>query len=355
MASIDNIRATIRALADAGVDALKVVLGTPGTNIEYPDSSVYPGFGTRTQSVGGAWTAPSVIDTILQGISSDIDRVDGLVDALYQPFARVWCVGSETWMYSTIADAITAINADPTPPAACNRAMVLIFPGYYTMKTKITVPQWVQIKGVSKRMVQLYNNTTDMFRVSDNTWFSDFLIEGAPTTTIAAFDGNGASGVRIARVDMLRNGGNNKQRFIWQSGANWKTLLIEDCIIDWYGTGGYVNLLVNTSGAARAVDVMFNNVFFDAFQLTTWGHNIGVRACKDVRIRNSTIRGNGGWHTGVRVENRGIAGSVCHVRHSYLEGGVPVYGEANTHYNLINSDAIGALTAGTRTLRNSSV
>lgn len=285
------------------------------------------------------------------------DKLDTLVRVLYRPDkGRVWNVGSAPWMYSTIAEAITAINSDPVPPAAGNRAMVLIHPGYYTMTSTIVVPEWVQIKGVSKRMVQLYNNTTDMFQVSGYNWFSDFLIEGAPTTTIAAFDGNDKSNVRIARVDMLKNSGNNKQRFIWQSGSNWITWLVEDCIIDWYGTSGYLNLLVNSGSAARNVDVIFNNVFFDAFQLTGYGHQIGVRGCKDFRVRNSTIRGEATYHTGVRLEVGGVSGTPeCFVRHSYLFGGVPVYGESGTNYELINTDAIGATTAGTRTMRNSSV
>ena len=340
MGAYARIKSAIETAADAAGSIVKVALGSSGNFVEYPEGVA----GRRTWPTGQVWLGDT-FPYILSAIGNEFDSL----------YPRVWCVGGEDWMCSSIGAAVTGINADPVPPAAGARVMILIFPGYYAMTSEITVPSWVHVKGVSKRAVQLYNNTTDMFKVSGYNWFSDFLIEGAPTTTLAAFDGDDKSNVRIARVDMLKNAGNNKQRFIWQSGANWETWLIEDCIIDWYGTGGYVNLLANTSGAARAVDVVFNNVFFDAFQLTTWGHNIGVRACKDVRIRNSTIRGNGGWHTGVRVENGGIAGSVCHVRHSYLEGGVPVFGEANTHYNLINSDAIGALTAGTRTLRNSSV
>lgn len=115
--------------------------------------------------------------------------------------------------------------------------------------------------------------------------------------------------------------------------------------------------LQNTSGSAsRFVDTIINNIFLDSFFLTDFATNIQVRNCSDVRIRNSTIRGAATFHTGVRVERSGATGtSTAHIRHSYLEGGVPVFGEASTNYFLLNTDAVGSLTSGTRTLRNSSV
>lgn len=272
---------------------------------------------------------------------------------------RTWNVGSGEGMYSTIQSAIDAINLDPIPPDASHRCCIFIHPGYYTLTARLDIPAYVGVKGTSKGLVQLYNNTTNMFRPSGNNWFEDFLVEGAATTSLSVFDGNNASDVHIRRVDMLKNSGNCKQHFITQTGTSWKTWFVEDCIIDWYFTGGspwYLVLFENTSGATRSVDVIMNNIFFDAFHLTDYGHQILVRNASDVRIRNSTIRGSATYHTGVRVENSGVSGTPeVHVRHSYLEGGVPVYGQASTNYYLINADAIGALTSGTRTMRNSSV
>lgn len=314
----------------------------------------------RTYTVGGLGQLIELIRSVKYANIEQIGSIDvlftgGPTKAIDQT-ARVWHVGSASWMYPTIQDAITAINADPTPPTFNNRAVVMIWPGYYTMTAPITVPSWVGIKGVSKGLVQLYNDTTNMFVCSDNVWFEDFLVEGAPTTSISVFYGNNATGVHIRRVDMLKNNGNNKQRFIYQSGSTWTTWLIDHCVIDWWATSNYLNLFVNTSGVARMVDVHLNDIFFDALHLTTYGHCIGIRGCQDVYVKNATIRGIHPWVTGVRLELGGVTGTpYCWVRHSGLEGGVPVYGEAGTTYYLINSDAVGALTAGSRVVRNSAV
>lgn len=295
-----------------------------------------------------------------ENVTDALNNIDSEVSELEAGYGfRTWNVGSGEGMYSTIQSAINAINSDPVPPDASHRCCIFIHPGFYTMTSRLDIPAYVGVKGTSKGLVQLYNNTTNMFRPAGNNWFEDFLIEGAPTTSLSAFEGNNASYVHIRRVDMLKNSGNCKQHFITQTGTSWKTWFVEDCIIDWYFTGGspwYLVLFENTSGSTRAVDVIMNNIFFDAYQLTDYGHQIVVRNASDVRVRNSTIRGSATYHTGVRVENSGVSGTPeVHVRHCYLEGGVPVFGQASTNYYLINTDAIGALTSGTRTMRNSSV
>lgn len=277
------------------------------------------------------------------------------------PAARVYHVGKDAGMFATIQAAIDAMLATSVPTIN-DRAVIQIWPGRYDMTARVTVPSWTGIKGVSKGLVQLYNNTTDMFRCSSNVWFEDFLIEGAPTATLWAFDCNNANAVHIRRVDMLNNGGAARQKFLTQVGATWIVMFIEDCIIDYRATSDYAVLLQNTSGAARFCDVNINDVFFDAYGLTAFGGSFLVRACQDVRFKRSTIRGAATWNTGIRLERTGATGTPSiEVKHCDMAnvantpGGVSIFNEAGTTVFLTNSDCPASSFAGTVVNRNSNV
>lgn len=269
---------------------------------------------------------------------------------------RVYHVGQSPWMYASIGAAVTAINAASPAPGATNRVVILVGPGKYAMSSAITVPSYVGIKGVSKGLVQFQNNTTDMFVCSGNNWFEDFLVEGGTLSSVYAFDGNNKDRIHIRRVDMLNNRGTAVQKFLKQVGSTWKVLFIEDCIVDYYATSGYAVLLQNSGAAARYCDTVINNVFFDAYQLTGYGGSFQLKGVQDVRFRNSTIRGAATWNTGIRHELSGVTGvPEIHVRHCFLEGGVPIYSESGTLIWLRQVTALGALFDGSAGCRNSSV
>jgi hypothetical protein len=279
---------------------------------------------------------------------------EGLARALDLKDARVVEVGKADWQYQTIAEGVAAAAA--LSPSAGARVAVRITPGYYDMDETIEVPSYVGIIGESKELVQLHNATTDMFKaLGPSVFFRDFLIEGAAAPSVYAFDCNNQIRMHVRDVDMLMNGGTSTQKFLKQVGSTWTNLFIEHCNIDSYTTSGYLVLLQNSSTVARMVDVVCNDIFFDAYHLTDYGGSILIRDCTDVRVRNSTIRGAATYNTGIRLERQsGSTGTPeLHVRHSFLEGGVPIYGTANTNYNLRNTDAAGSLTDGTRSCRNS--
>ena len=201
----------------------------------------------------------------------------------------------------------------------------------------------------------------------DNVWWQDFLVEGSATTN-AAFNMNNHIGLHVRNVDMLNNEGANTQRFIYQSGATWTTMFVEHCVIDSYKSSDYVFYLANTSGAARYVDVEINDVFCDSFHLTNYGGGFILRACQDVRFKDSKIRGGnnaGGsssYQTGVRIELNGATGTAwMEVFTTYFNGihgttgQVAIYGTTGTDYLLANSYAPGALADGTRTVSNSAI
>jgi len=312
------------------------------------------------------------IDSTQTGGSGTIDGEDkftweyalGAADT-----ARVFNVGQQAGMYASVADAVTAINALAVPPSATNRCVIKVWPGKYTSTASVTIPSWCGVQGVSKGLTQFQNDTTSIFTCSDHVWFEDFLVEGSATAALFAIEGNNASHVHIRRVDMLNNGGTARQKFFHNSGATWITLFIEDCIIDYRGLGeatgltDYAIILENTGTAARFIDTEIQNLFSDSFALTNFGGSIHLFNVQDIRIRNSQIRGVATFTTGVRhIRPAGKTGTpLLEVHNSFLggaagtAGGVPIYGGANTNTILTNTDAVGALFDGTKTLRNSSI
>jgi hypothetical protein len=243
----------------------------------------------------------------------------------------------------------------------------MMWPGTYIMTSPVTIPSFVGVQGINKGLVQLVNATTDMFHVSDDTWFHDFLVEGqnAPSTTI--FVGNNNSRVHVRNVDLLFNAGNNKQSFIFNTGATWQTWIVEHCILDSWKTSGYLISLINSGAAARFVDVIINDIASDLFQLTDFGGTAYLQGVQDVRFERSTLRGTDAgspnkFHTGIYLAKGGVTGTpqfevfackMCGAQSG--SGGVACFGEAGTDYVIDNSLARGATTAGTSTVRNSTV
>lgn len=303
-----------------------------------------------------ATTSASAVTAYTDYRTGDYGSASGSGTEIGWAAGRVYHVGQGANMYATIGAAITAINAASPAPSSTNRVVVMVWPGKYTMTSTVTVPAYVGIKGVSKGLVQFQNNTTDMFTCSGNNWFEDFLVEGGTLSSVYAFNCNNADKIHLRRVDMLNNGGASVQKFLKQTGTTWKALFIEDCIVDYYATSGYAVFLDNTGSAARYCDTIINNVFFDAYQLTGYGGSFQLQGVQDVRFRNSTIRGAATYNTGIRHELGGVTGTPeIHVRHCFLEGGVPIYSESGTQIWLRNTVALGALFDGSVGARNSSV
>lgn len=272
---------------------------------------------------------------------------------------NVYHVGKASGMFNSVQDAINAINAG-TAPSVTNRAVIYVWPGKYISTSTIVVPPFVGIKGVSKGLVQFQNDLTDMFQASGDNFFEDFLVEGSPTASLYAFDCNNSNAVHVRRVDMLNNGGVAKQKFLKQVGSTWIVLFIEDCIIDYRANSDYAVLLQNDSGVARIVDTNINDVFFDAYGLTTYGGSFLLRGVRDVRIKRSTIRGAKTYNTGVRLEKFGVSGvptvEIKQCDFANLEnspGGVSIYNESGTTVYLANSDAPASIFSGTVVNRNS--
>jgi hypothetical protein len=275
--------------------------------------------------------------------------------------AYVYHVGKASGMYASVQAAITAIEAGPAL-SSTQRAVIMVWPGKYTHTAVVTVPAYVGIVGVCKGLVQFRNDTTNLFKCSGSNWFEDFLVEGSATSSLYAFDCDNKGAIHVRRVDMLNNGGTARQKFLKQVGATWSVMFIEDCVVDFRGTSDYAVLLQNDSGAARVVDVNINDVFFDAYGLTTFGGSFLLRGVRDVRIKRSTIRGIATHNTGIRLEKFGVTGTpTVEVRQcdmANLEnaaGGVSIFNESGTTVYLSNTDAPASSFSGSVSNRQSNV
>ncbi len=271
--------------------------------------------------------------------------------------------GSLNNPFKTIAHAASVISDATTT----KRYLIQVGPGTFTETVTVAMPSYVGLNGAGKGVTRIINSTTDMFRCATNQWYENFLVEGSNVAS-SVFLGNDASRVHVRNVDFLNNGGANTQPFITQVGSTWATWFVEHCVIDSYRTSGYVMTFQNSSGACRFVDVEINDVFCDTFHLTNFGGGCLVRACQDVRFKDSKIRGgnNAGGssnlQTGIRIELFGATGTAwMEVFTTYFNGirgtagEVAIYGTVGTDYLLANSYAPGAITDGTRTVSNSAL
>jgi hypothetical protein len=239
---------------------------------------------------------------------------------------------------------------------------VAVFPGFYLSTVPYEIPTFTEVMGLSKFSTQLQNLTTDLFLLQgDHTQFSNFLIEGAADPALWAFQLNNRSNVHIRNVDMLHWGFSSKQGFVRQVGATWSILFIEHCVVDSYKTQGEAIHLICSAPVSYLNDVTINDLFLDTFHLNTFGGGLLLPGCRDVRIKYSTIRSRrdhsyttGIYHATYPGGQTGTQPDLV-LRHSYVEAAVACFAQAGTTHTLIQSDCLGALTSGTRTLRNTAI
>jgi len=158
--------------------------------------------------------------------------------------------------------------------------------------------------------------------------------------------------------------GTSAQKFLKQSGPNWTVLYLEKCRMV-YSTrsSDYSVLIESTTSTARQVDVLINDVFFDAYNLTSAGGSFLLRGGFGIAIKRSTIRGEAVFNTGIRLE-RGLATSgtpsvevrMCDMASiNNSAGGTSIFNEAGTAVYVSNSDAPASVFNGTVVNRNSFV
>ncbi len=267
--------------------------------------------------------------------------------------ARVYHVGQSAWMYATIQDAVTAINSASPAPSVNNRVVIMVWPGKYTTTASVTVPSYVGIVGVSRGMVQLQNNTTNMFICSGNNWFENFTVESGTLSTVYAFDGNDKSDLHFDNVGMSVLNGTPAQKFLLQSGATWTRLFLNLCEINYNASSGYAILLKNTAAASRSVYVDITHCYANNSGMSSGaGGSFQIQGCSEVRFMDCTIRGSGS--IGISLEVGGVTGTpYCTVRNSYLTCWTPITNQASTQVVINNTQAFGCEINGLFTISNS--
>jgi hypothetical protein len=306
-----------------------------------------------TTSALGAVKPDGTTITVSGGIISSAGGVT-------YPYSNVYAVGTGTGMYTSIQAAITAINGG-TAPTESSQAVVLIYPGQYTMTAAITVPQWVSIVAVAENFpVLLINNTTDVFVCSGYNQFVGLTVLQGTAANTWAFNVGNTTDVNVLRCAMYSPGSSVGQGFISANGAAWVRISARGCTVNSgmtnnNGNTNYIVSLTNTSTNVRFCDSWFEECFFDSYSLTNYGGGFNFINVQDVRVERSTIRGAATYNTSIRCTRvAGITGTPqVEVRNCYCAGGTAIYNDASTTINVLNTDAAGSVFAGASTLHNS--
>lgn len=270
---------------------------------------------------------------------------------------RVYNVGSGYGMYSTIAAAITAINAD-LPTSNDDRALIQIWPGNYVSTAPYVFPQYTSVKGMNRTDVTLENSTTHLVTLKSDVEITNLTVKGVNNNSISAFDNNSEGTSRVTLRGITMAGATYcLQKFVTMNGTVWNGLLIKDCLVFSGRLNGY--LCEFNAGANRASSVYVEDCQMDTYSLTGTGGCLRFIAGWGNRIIRTRLRGDS-WFEGVSLENGGQSGTDLRLYHSYIGndgfgGASPkgVVAQASTTYSLINTDAEGSTTLGTRTCRNS--
>lgn len=278
--------------------------------------------------------------------------------AINWALARMLLVGQDPSIFPSIQAALNAIPTLKSAPSVTDQVVIFVYPGFYTTSSALVIPRYVSVVGVATGFPVLFqNNTTDLFQPQGYNQFENFaVIQGTGSGTWAFNCGNNTD-ISVRGVQMYNPGviGGAYQGFLTASGSSWARLTAQDCLVDSYTNSGYIVQLTNTSSAVRFCDTWFQQCFFDAYKLKTFGGGLNLVNVQDVRVERSTIRGANRWNTSVRCTYQsGITGTPqVEVRHCYCTGGVSLFCDANTHMDVVNCDAQGAAFSGTTNINNS--
>lgn len=68
-----RLKALVQAAADAAGGMLKILIGTPGSQLEYPSSDVIDEKVSQTYDTGGGWEATQALPTMLEQLGVELD------------------------------------------------------------------------------------------------------------------------------------------------------------------------------------------------------------------------------------------------------------------------------------------
>lgn len=208
--------------------------------------------------------------------------------------------------YTSIAAAVTAINARSVAPSFAAPCEILVMTDSLTIPATITLPLHTHIRARNCRVS--FTGTGSCFVLSGfNRIYGLELWLSTAGNTSYWFNGGNASDISIIDTHLYGNGVNNRMPFISFSGATWERFNAEHCIINYGGASGYVFSFLNTGTSGRYCDVWLNDIFTDctfapSATFTDFGGNVSISGgCADMRINRSTLRGSSTFYTGVRL------------------------------------------------------
>lgn len=166
-----------------------------------------------------------------------------------------------------VTDDTTAIQT------AINDNACVFFPtGKYHTTSTIKLNDGNRIVGEGRNCVEFIDSfSTGTFQLANNVFIENLNFETDNNADGFALVGNNLFAVNINHVDSL--GGyfrNTKSKFIKMTG-DWRTLLMNDCIIDCGTETGYAIELISNGDDSLNKDLVMRDVFVDTWYATTGG------------------------------------------------------------------------------------
>jgi hypothetical protein len=183
-------------------------------------------------------------------------------------YAQIVFVAKSGGDYTTIQAAINSIGDASTSKRYC----VYVLPGKYT--EQVTLKTGVDLIGVGKHCVQLeYDGDTNGTVILANyTQIQDVLIEAVTDSLKWGIVGTNVHDIHIRDVDLLGPfDGSKKSRAIKITGDSIRTIFVEHCIVNYFGTSGNALYFSGKASAPQNNDMTLNDVFVDALSATTGG------------------------------------------------------------------------------------
>jgi hypothetical protein len=212
--------------------------------------------------------------------------------------------------YASIYDAITAINALPPGRPRCT---IIVHTGTYDMTGlgTLDIPSNVTLQGIDPYSVVLLNDSADMFTLQGSSIvIIDFIVYAAHSSSYAVVRGNDQYGPAVVNVTCNTDLATPASGyFIVQSGPTWNTFLVNNCAINSTRTSGQMMRFINTSGAARALNLRITTTICATYGLTSAGGGYYFEACTDVTLTSCQIFGNTPYQQGAYLTNGSSTGN----------------------------------------------
>ena len=299
--------------------------------------------------------------TGLPGSSGPTGPTGQAGDICFGTVARVYNVGGGDCMFSTINDAVAAINAQIPLPSDRDRALIRIWPGeykLYVVSDYVTLPAFTDLVGIEKNSTIIRGlQNVSLITLSGNNRIANFSYgEGPNGATL--INCNNASDVFIDNITSEATQDPRTMALCKQAGATWERLFISRCELNYDGASGYVNCAIECTSARSPGLVIEHSRWYG---LPSASGYVRLRSVLGAKVLHCSMTvGNSGTNDyGISVETN----STLYVGNTNITGpggivpatSVGIKSSVGTTVTLDNTAALNSAAAllGTVVARNS--